>query len=542
MKRIESTRARALVALFVLAGLAPAWSAAPATAAPALLAPTVGIDTSDPAAVLATWQPIVATSPDMGFTGDLGACRQGTVSPAYRQAELDSVNALRALTGVQPTVENAAWSAMAQATAMLMAVNQRLDHSIPDDGSWTCYTTAGAQGAASSDLFLGYVGVDAMWGYIADWGESNLDVGHRRWLLCPGNTQFGFGDVPAPASGTWPSNAVKVFDQSSVFDGATRDEGVAWPNPGLVPLNYAGPRSMLDRFSLQVASDITTAGATVSVTSDTQGPVALTRVHHDDLSYCQPAVSWEPSRLPDYGETWTTTVSGLVRDGEPIDDITYSSTFEDLSRSPAFVKAAYTDFIGSLPSQAVLTQTSHVLDAPGGSRSDLVADLAGSDAWIAHVLTQFYRDTLGREPDASGLAYWTDQLRSGQRSVASVAALFYASPEYFSRVAHGSLAAWVDDLYRKLLGRDPDSAGRAYWVSQAGLRGRGAVAYAFYQSLESRTVRVVDLYRTLLQRDPEPSGRTYWAQQLLSVGDLTLATSLASSSEYVATAQGRFPS
>ena len=542
MGHTKRMRSVALALLLVVCAGASTVAASATSAVVAPAPPSVGVDTANAATVLATWQPIIAGSPAMGFTGNLASCNAGTISAAYRQAELTSVNALRALTGVQPAVENAAWSTMAQSTAQLMSVNQRLSHSIPNDGSWTCYSSAASQGAASSNLFLGYTGVDAMWGYIADWGDGNEDVGHRRWLLCPGNTKFGFGDVPAPSSGLWPSNAVKVFDQGSTFDGPTRDGGVAWPNPGLVPLNYAGPREMLDRFSYQVPSDVSTSHATVAVASSSGGSVPINRTHHDDLTYCQPAIEWEPSRMPDYGETWTTTVSGLSRGGTTLAPVTYQSTFVDLTHSPAFVKAAYTDFIGGLPSAEVITTLGRSLDSPGVQRSTFVATLAGSDAWIAHLLTGFYHDTLGREPDSSGLAYWTDQLRSGHRSVASVASLFYSSPEYFSNIAHGSLTTWVNDLYTKLLHRSADSAGRSYWVLQATRRGRGVVAYAFYQSLESRTTRVVDLYHQLLQRDPDLAGRSYWANRLLTVGDLTLATSLASSSEYFAHAQVRFPS
>ena len=161
----------------------------------------------------------------------------------------------------------------------------RVDVEVPD--------TEAQDGAASSNLFLGFVGVDAMWGYIADWGDTNVDVGHRRWLVCPGSTQVGLGDVPAPRSGTWASNAMKVFDGPAITDGPSRDRlSSTWPNPGLVPLNYAGPYWMLDRFSLQVPTYVSTRHATVSITSEPRGPIAVSSMHTDDLAYCQPVVEW----------------------------------------------------------------------------------------------------------------------------------------------------------------------------------------------------------------------------------------------------------
>jgi hypothetical protein len=511
--------------------------------------PSIGIDTWDPNAVLGAWRSIIADSPPMGFTGDLATCRSGTTSAAYKTAELASINAIRSLSGVGPLSIDSTWSAQAQQAAMLMAVNQRLDHDPVDtkDSPWTCLNTQAHDGAKSSNLFLGFVGVDAMWGYVADWGDTNVDVGHRRWLVCPGSTQVGLGDVPAPRSGTWPANAMKVFDGRPTTDGPSREPYVAWPNPGLVPLNYAGPYWMLDRFSLQVPNEVSTTGATVSITSNTRGSIPVASVHTDELAYCQPVVEWEPSFSPNYGETWTITVSGLTQNHEPLDDYTYAVQFVDLSAATPFVHAAYVDFLGRSPTGSESTSTTQKIDAASGegtyadARKQLVTELSKSDEWVSHLVTGFYENTLGRPPDDAGLAYWTDVLASGRSTVASVASYFYASLEYFALVG-GTNSAWVDDLYVKLLGRVAESSGRAYWVAQTARVGRGRVAAAFYQSLESREARVTKLYEQLLGREPDTGGLAFWATRLTSVSDLALAASLATSDEYDARAQVRFPS
>ena len=517
-----------------------------ATATRAEVTPTIGIDPWDPNAVLGAWRSIIADSPPMGFAGDLATCQPGTTSAAYKQAELRSINALRSLAGVAPVSLNASWSAQAQQAAMLMAVNQRLDH-YPTGPTWKCLTTEAREGAASSNLFLGFVGVDAMWGYIADWGDTNVDVGHRRWLVCPGSTQVGLGDVPAPRSGTWASNAMKVFDGPAITDGPARDGYVAWPNPGLVPLNYAGPYWMLDRFSLQVPTDVSTGDATVSITSGSSDPVPVTSIHTDDLAYCQPVIEWEPAVAPTFGETWTITVSGLTQGGDQLPPYTYDVRFVDLSASTPFVQAAFWDFVGRAPNVDERTSWTRGIDATSAdgtymdARKRLVSALSESPEWVTHLLTTFYEDTLGRPPDLLGLAYWTNALVDGRTSVAAVASFFYASQEYFDGLG-GTNTAWVDELYDTLLGRDADAAGRAYWVTQTSRVGRGRVAAAFYQSLESRQARVTTLYGELLGRVPETGGLTYWAERLASVSDLRLAASLAASDEYDHRAQVRFPS
>jgi hypothetical protein len=149
---------------------------------------------------------------------------------------------------------------------------------------------------------------------------------------------------------------------------------------------------------------------------------------------------------------------------------------------------------------------------------------------------------LGRAPDAAGLTYWVGLLRSGTYSVAQVASLFYASDEYYIYHAGNSATTWVTLLYQKLLGRSPDSAGLAGWVSYTNnpKDGKSWVAYQFFQSLESRMVRVQGLYQALLHRAPDSTGWPYWAQSVLTTGDITLAINLASSQEYWERAQIRF--
>jgi len=77
-------------------------------------------------------------------------------------------------------------------------------------------------------------------------------------------------------------------------------------------------------------------------------------------------------------------------------------------------------------------------------------------------------------------------------------------------------------------------------VRTVAAEGRSIVAYAFYQSIESRETRTTSLYQSLLHRAPDPAGRSYWAGIILTRGDLALAVDLAGSAEYFETAQARF--
>jgi len=124
--------------------------------------------------------------------------------------------------------------------------------------------------------------------------------------------------------------------------------------------------------------------------------------------------------------------------------------------------------------------------------------------------------------------------------VASVSAQFYASAEYFQR-SGGTTSAWIEDLYHQILHRAPDPGGHAYWVDRTEQVGRVAVAFDFFQSVESRRDRVARLYQALLGRSPDAGGHAYWADRISGEGDVALAVSLLSSPEYIDRARTRFP-
>jgi hypothetical protein len=200
-----------------------------------------------------------------------------------------------------------------------------------------------------------------------------------------------------------------------------------------------------------------------------------------------------------------------------------------VQQATAYVQAVTADFLGRAPTSAELVRwRDHLL--AGGSREAVTRAFAYSDEWIGRLVDGLYRSTLGRSADAGGRAYWISVLRSGQ-TPAQVAAHFYASDEYFRR-AGGTTTAWIQDLYRKVLGRTADAGGLAYWVTRAGSVSRPAIALDFYQSLESRRDRVQALFGTLLGRGPDPGGWSHWAGVLRSGRDLDLAMFLAASDEY----------
>lgn len=409
--------------------------------------------------------------------------------------------------------------------------------------SHACYTPAAHDAAGASNLYLGQTGADAVDGYILDPGATNDKVGHRNWILHPPLTEIGIGDVPMP-SPYFSTNALNVISGDSFGpqpEMRRADGGVAWPSAGYFPAELVVPRWS---FSLRGA-DFTNAEVDVRVGGQPVGTV----VEHQGAgpgapfptivwNLTEPIAETLPVDLP-----VEISVSNVVADGQTR-TVSYvvtvigatagpagpsTGSYDDLEEATFFVAAAYEDFLGRQPTIEELVATAADL-AAGGSVPEFLESLVTSDEWTGHVVEQMYQDTLGRGSDSAGRDYWIDRLQS-DTTVAEVAGSFYGSPEYVNRLG-GDHGVWIDDLYVRLLDRQPDAAGRAFWVDDAAAGGTGAVAYRLYQSEESRRARVIGLYRELLGRDPDEAGLAYWAEVLLSGDDLALATHLAASDEY----------
>lgn len=178
--------------------------------------------------------------------------------------------------------------------------------------------------------------------------------------------------------------------------------------------------------------------------------------------------------------------------------------------------------------------------AEWGDRSALTGALAVSDEWAGTRVDELYTAILGRPSDPAGRAHWVGLIASGS-TLERVAAFLYGSDEYY-RARGSTVGGFVESLYRELLGRPSDPEGHGFWV-EAIRRGaaRSDVASGFHAAIESRGARVTTLYAEVLGRTPEPAGHRYWSDRLRTVGDVSLAAFLASSSEFFLRATGNPP-
>jgi uncharacterized protein YkwD len=201
-----------------------------------------------------------------------------------------------------------------------------------------------------------------------------------------------------------------------------------------------------------------------------------------------------------------------------------------ISLANEYVGAVYELF---LDRSASLTDLNHWAPIVAvGDRTRLTNALAVSNEWAGSRVAELYRTVLHREADAGGRAAWVRAIAGGMR-LEDVAAGFYGSQERFNAEG-GSVTEYVKGLYEDILNRPADAGGLRDWVAKIEGRrmSRTQVAAGFYGSVESRTTRVKALYAEILNRAPDAGGLSHWVRQLASMGDVVLASTLASSPEY----------
>ncbi|MDP9694387.1 UNVERIFIED_ORG: hypothetical protein J2X79_001942 [Arthrobacter globiformis] len=249
---------------------------------------------------------------DINWTGSVAACDPGTQSVTSLASGTAAINFFRGLSGLDSIVLTAEQNAKAQAAALMMHAQGFLSHYPISD--WKCFTTLGQAGAASSNLHYTLPEISsisvALRGYMDDEGDGNADVGHRRWLLNPTTTTMGIGT-------TSMFNAVNVFGGGTSATRANPDF-IAFPNAGYFPAQLLPP----GRWSLSSAHDVDFSQANVTVTNAAGTDMKAT-TYRAMNGYGPNTVVFDVPQLQQPqgpGEmSYTVKVTGMVRDGMPID-------------------------------------------------------------------------------------------------------------------------------------------------------------------------------------------------------------------------------
>ena len=295
----------ALTSALVLSSLALTPIGAPIPAQAAIT--SVSIDTSSKTSVqnayINVYLPNVAVA--NGWTGNASDCMTNNGSQEARDATVNVINYFRALAGLNPVTENATASEQAGQAALVMAANSNLSHNPPSD--WKCMNPIAAASAGESNLSMGN-GSSALSiaGYMSDPGSGNVDVGHRRWVLYPVQSQVGIGMAGnAYALQLWGLSGMQANDRTN--------EAVPWPTEGYFPSQNL-PASSRWSYSAPNVDFDSGSGTTVTVTKN--GASLPVSVISSNAPYGDSTLVWSmPQIVPpavNQVDTYTVKISGAV--------------------------------------------------------------------------------------------------------------------------------------------------------------------------------------------------------------------------------------
>ena len=130
-------------------------------------------------------------------------------------------------------------------------------------------------------------------------------------------------------------------------------------------------------------------------------------------------------------------------------------------------------------------EISAIVDIKGAF--DQVTGLNTDDA----KMFRLYNAAFKRLPDTDGLRYWIDKYSSGENDERAVASSFLVSAEFKQRYGENiSDITFVNNLYKNVLNRSPDTSGLNYWLNQlnSGAETRYEVLLGFSESVENKNI------------------------------------------------------
>jgi hypothetical protein len=239
--------------------------------------------------VCSAWVSDHMEAPGAPWTAGASMCETGTLTDAARDDTLARIDLYRYLVDLSSVTEDLAQRDDDQACAVMMSVNDELDHSPP--ASWDCYSEPGRRGASTSNLAIGTSSpADAIDLFMRDNGVASL--GHRRWLI-----NFDLGKVGIGFAEN--ATCLGVFDGS----GSSTRTWVAYPPPGPAPIETAS-----SMWSFHASTSLAGAKVTVHRLSDevqlTVDVSSLPDGYGADAIAIDP-IGWDPAS----GETYRVGVT-----------------------------------------------------------------------------------------------------------------------------------------------------------------------------------------------------------------------------------------
>lgn len=209
---------------------------------------------------------------------------------------------------------------------------------------------------------------------------------------------------------------------------------------------------------------------------------------------------------------------------------TATHPFEDEVK---FVKRQYQDLLGRQPSALEISAgVDAITDYDSAAFTDSLAD---NPARVAerHPVIRLYFAFFKRSPDVSGANYWITKRKNGT-NLNQIASTFAASSEFQTKYGNLSNQDFVKQIFVNVFDRQPDPSGLAYWTKKLDDKKatRGQVMVGFSESTEYKgangqpgkstgRVEASDIWMAIMKGVPTNNGLlTYYAPHIQGGGSM----------------------
>lgn len=208
--------------------------------------------------------------------------------------------------------------------------------------------------------------------------------------------------------------------------------------------------------------------------------------------------------------TIDTDADGIPDPLESIDNRKHCVKDNDIfTVNTLFVKQQYRDFIGREADADGFAYWLSLLNTGSQTRTSMMQTLMASSEFQSKTapIIRLYKAYFKRMPDHDGLWYFVSLLNNG-KTLSDISQVFADSAEF--KTQYGSLTniAFIDLVYKNVLGRAADAAGRTYWLGllDAGSKTRGEIMLGLSESAEhistsTNHVNLILAYEGLLRRN-----------------------------------------
>jgi len=196
-----------------------------------------------------------------------------------------------------------------------------------------------------------------------------------------------------------------------------------------------------------------------------------------------------------------------------------------------WVSELYRDLLGRQVDASGLAHWTRLLSA-GTTRAEIVLGIEQTSEYLGNEVQAAFQQYLHRDVDAAGLDFFVGMLARG--SIEQLDQALLSSDEYFIVRGGGTNDGFFSVLFQDLLNR-PVDAPTLHWLDSLMSNGisRQQVVSTVYGSLERQQDLARQLYEQFLDRSPDSVGMTAIVNQLHSGGSISaVEVQILSSAEY----------